>query len=279
MKEEKEKKTGDKSVLSYFNLSSHYERKARLLPGLLCVMTLIPVGAAFGTPIANWIGLAATGLGLWAVCGVGLSHLSSAAGNRFQEKLWPRWPYDAPTNRWLHPEDRTASTQQKRLVNAAIKRLTNLDIEAAVDQGPEEVEAVLNDCVTRLRHRLRNSPHADRLDIHNADYGFARNLAGLRPLWLTFLALSAAGCWIGYARFGTSFIWCAVSSIAALVGIVLTLGIGRYVRVRSRHYTDSFFSAVQELDAAEHKTETTKGDAPKAKKAAPKKRANEPEAK
>ena len=274
-----QKKTGDKSVLSYFNLSSLYERKARLLPGLLCMMTLTPVGAAFGTPLGNWIGLAATGLGLWAVCGIGLSHLSSAAGNRYQEKLWPRWPYDAPTNRWLHHEDRTASTQQKRLMNAAIKRLTNLDIEAAVDQGPEEVEAVLNDCVTRLRHRLRNGPHADRLEVHNADYGFARNLAGLRPLWLSFLALSAVGCWIGYARFGTSVLWCAVSSILALLGILLSLGIEHYVQGRSRHYTDSFFSAVQELDAAEHKAEAPNGDAPKTKKSAPKKRANESEAK
>jgi hypothetical protein len=273
-----EKKASDKSVLSYFNLSSLYERKARLLPGLFCMMTLIPVGVAFGTSLGNWIGLAATGVGLWAVFGVGLSHLASAAGNRFQEKLWPRWPYDAPTNRWLHPEDRTASTQQKRLVNATIKRLTNLDIEAAVEQGPEEVEAVLNDCVTRLRHRLRNSPHADRLDVHNADYCFARNLAGLRPIWLSFLVLSAAGCWIGYARFGTSFVWCAVSSIVGLVGILLSLGIEHYVRGRSRHYTDSFFSAVQELDAAEHKTEATKKETPKAKRAAPKKRANEPEA-
>src|SRR5690606_13686371 len=105
MTAEKAKKAGDKSVLSYLNLSSQYERKARLLPGLLCAMALAPVGAAYGTPLGDWIALVATGLGLWAVCGVGLSHLASAAGNRYQEKLWPRWPYDAPTNRWLHPED------------------------------------------------------------------------------------------------------------------------------------------------------------------------------
>lgn len=279
MSSEKTKKVVSKSVISYLNMSSHYERKARLLPGLLCAMTLIPVGAAFGTPLGDWIALLVTGFGLWAVCGVGLSHLSSAAGNRYQEKLWPRWPYDAPTNRWLHPDDRTASIQQKKQVNEAVKRLTKLDIEAAVEQGPDEVEAVLNDCVTRLRHRLRNSPHADRLDIHNADYGFARNFAGLRPLWLSFLSLSAVGCWIGYARFGSALVWCAVSSVLAVVGILLAVGLKRYVRVRARHYTDSFFSAVLELDAAEHKGKATAAEAPKAKKPATKKRSNEPEAK
>jgi hypothetical protein len=274
-----ENKVGANSVLSYLNLSSHYERKARLLPGLLCAMTLIPVGAAFGTPFGDWIGLATTGLGLWAVCGVGLSHLSSAAGNRLQEKLWPRWPYDAPTNRWLHPDDRTGSSQQKRLMNEAIKRLTNLDIEGAVEQGPEELEAVLNDCVTRLRYQLRNSPHGDRLDSHNADYGFARNFAGLRPLWLTFLVLSAAGCWIGYARFGCAPIWCAVSTVLAMVAIPLSLGLYRYVRVRARHYSESFFSAVTELDRAEHKTERSDAEICKPKKASTRKRASGPEAK
>ena len=250
---EKPKSGDEKSSLSYFNINTHYEKKARLLPGLLCAMSLIPAGAAFGAPVTSWITLLAAGIGLWAVCGVGLSHVASAAGNRYQERLWPRWPYDAPTNRWLHPEDKTASIQQKKLMNEAIKRLTNLDIQAAVKQGPNEVEAVLNDCVTRLRHRLRNGPHADRLNIHNADYGFARNFAGLRSLWLTFLAISAASCWVGYVWFGCAFLWCVVSSGLLLIGILLAFGLNRYVRVRAKHYADSFFSAVLELDSVERK--------------------------
>ena len=169
-------KTSDKPVMSYVNLSSQYERRARLLPGLLCAMALVPVGAAFGTPFLGWLGLAATGAGLWAIVGVALSYLSSAAGSRFQEKLWPRWPYDAPAQRWLNPDDPNVSIQQKHLMNEAIKRLTKLDVEAAVQAGPTEVERVLNDCVARLRYRLRETPQADRLESHNIDYGFAPTL-------------------------------------------------------------------------------------------------------
>jgi hypothetical protein len=278
MKQETEKNAAGKAVLSYFNLSSHYERKARLLPGLLCAMALVPVGATFGTPLGDWLGLIATGVGLWAVCGVGLSHLASAAGNRFQEKLWPRWPYDAPTNQWLHPDNWAVSTQQKTQMNEAIKRLTGLDVEAAVEHGPDEVEAVINDCVARLRHRLRNSPHADRLDVHNADYGFARNFAGLRPLWLTFLAFGAAVTWVAYARYGRPVVWPVVSTVLLAVGALVSFGLERYVRVRSRHYTDSFFSAVLELDAAERK-DLPGSDAAKAKRQATKRRANEPDPK
>jgi hypothetical protein len=163
MSQEKQTKHLDGSFLSYFNLSSHYERKARFLPGILCAMALLPVGASFGTPLGHWLELLGTGIGLWAVCGVAISHVSSAAGNRLQRKLWPRWPHDAPTNLWLHPDDRTRSSQQKKLMYDAIQRLTKLDIETAVGQGPDEINAVIEDAVSRLRYRLRNSQHGNRL--------------------------------------------------------------------------------------------------------------------
>jgi hypothetical protein len=147
-----------------------------------------------------------------------------------------------------------------------------------VEQGPNEVDAVLNDCISRLRHRLRNCVHADRLDIHNIDYGFARNFAGLRPLWLIFLTLSVAGCWIGYVYFKGSPIWCAVSSVGFLIGILFSFGQERYVRVRARHYTDSFFSAVQELDEAEQKEKPAATKASKKDDAGKKDRPSDAEA-
>ncbi len=48
--------------------------------------------------------------------------------------------------------------QQKHLMNEAIKRLTSLDVDAAVEQGPKEVERVLNDCVARLRSPSEGGP-------------------------------------------------------------------------------------------------------------------------
>lgn len=252
MSQDKPERAGAvKSALSYLNLSSHYERTARLLPGLLCAMTLLPVGAAFGLPLDHYLELAATGVGLWAVCGVGISHVSSAAGNRLQRKLWPRWPYDSPTNRWLSPGDRTRSTQQKRLMYDAIKRLTHLDLEAASWLGRDELEATINDAVSRLRYRLRCSPHGDRLDSHNAQYGFARNLAGLRPLWLSFVALSAVGCWLAYIINHGPMLSCAVATGAGILAVPLAMCLPQYVRDRAWHYSESFFSAVLELDAAE----------------------------
>ena len=239
------------TFLQQLNVSSRYERKARLLPGLLTIMALVPLGIAFGAPVTDWVRLIATGAGLWALCGVLLSHLASGAGNRYQTRLWPRWPHDSPTNLWLHPDERLASGQQKRQVYAAVKRLTGLDIEAAATEGPGETEAIVNDSVSRLRNRLWRSTLADRLDLHLADYGFSRNLAGLMTVWISLLVLSAGGCWVGYWRFGTDLLWCVVSTILLACGIAAALNLEQHVRVRARHYTESFFAAVLKLDEAE----------------------------
>ena len=47
-------------------------------------------------------------------------------------------------------ENTTKSAQQKQLMYEAIKRLTSLDIQSAAKEGPGELEAVINDAVSRF---------------------------------------------------------------------------------------------------------------------------------
>lgn len=243
-----------KTWLDYFNLSDHYERKARFLPGLISVLFLVPVSAAFGAPLSGWIDTLALGIGAAAAVAVGLSHLASAAGNRFQERLWPRWPYDSPTNQWLLPNDRSRSEQQKTLWYAAIHRLTGLDVFTSTSLPEDEIERVIDDAVSALRYRLRNSEHADRLRLHNTDYGFARNFTGLRLFWVIASVLSCAGCFASYFWASGSVDWCVISSILMIFSFPLAFVIlPNYVRRKARHYAESFYGAVVELDRAEHR--------------------------
>jgi len=173
-------------------------------------------------------------------------------GNRFQEKLWPRWPHDSPTNQWLHPNDRTRSDQQKQNWYAAIKRLTNLDIPAATASGEGELEAVINDAVSALRARLWKTDHGERVSIYNADYGFARNFAGLYPLWLVFSGLSCTGYWIIYAFYGKPLMWCLITTGVLIFSALLAFVVlPPYVRQKARHYAESFFAAIVSLDRDE----------------------------
>ena len=240
---------GKSSLLGFLSLSDAYERKARFAPALLSTAFLLPFAAAGGVPLGSWLVGLGAGAGLSAALAVGISHLASAMGNRFQEKAWPRWPHDSPTNQRLLPGNMERSSQQKQNWYAAMERLTNLNIPAAVAAGDKELEAVINDAVSALRARLWNIKHGERLSIHNADYGFARNFAGLSPIWGAFAILSCAGCWILYALFRVPIVWPLVATgLLVLAGLMRWVVLPQYGRQKASHYAESFFAALMALD-------------------------------
>lgn len=237
--------------LSFTNLSDPYERKAQFLPAVLCVIPLLPASAALGGPFLEWVKLLLGGVGIGAIVAVGLSHLASAMGNRLQEKLWPRWPHDSPTNRWLNPGEHTTSTQQRELWYGSVKRLVGVDIAAAVAAG-DEVEATINDAVSALRNLFWQRPEAKRLRLHNVDYGFARNFTAMRPIWVGFLLFSTGSCWVAYFAIDrNALLWAVVSTLLAVILIPIALWVlPSYVRTKAKYYAESFFGTLMAVDQA-----------------------------
>ncbi len=239
--------------LHYVNLSDPYERKARFIPAVISVLPLLSVVFAFGTPILGMLKLLLSYVGFSAVLAVLASHLASAFGNRLQLKIWPDWPHDAPTNRWLHPHDDSVSVQQKQRWYRVIERLLNLDIAQAVQTGDEhEIKAVINDSVRELRSRLWKLPVAERVRLHNSDYGFVRNLTGLRCVWITLSMASLVGCGVKFVWYDGSLFWAITSTAIALGALILACILPKYVRQKAEHYTESFFAAVVELKSKGH---------------------------
>jgi len=251
----------NRSWLNYFNLSDHYERKARFLPAVLSVLPLLPMATTFGAPLLEWVKLLIAGAGLGAVVAVAVSHVASAFGNRLQDKLWPDWPHDAPTNRWLHPDEKLVSVQQKQRWYQATKRLVQIDIKKAVDAGePDELKATINDAVKGLRSRIWKTPEAERAQLHNVDYGFARNLAGLRPVWITFALSSLVGCWYAHFWHNGAIPWAIVSSVVAVGALVLAALLPAYVHKKAHYYAESFFAAVVALSDSKPRQPTKTGE-------------------
>ncbi len=239
------------SWLNYFNLSDHYERKARFLPAVLSVLPLLPVATTFGVPLLEWGKLLIAGVGLGAIVAVALSHVASAFVNRLQDILWPDWPHDAPTNRWLHPDEKSVSIQQKQQWYQAIMSLVQIDIQKAVDaEEPDGLKATINDAVKALRNRIWKTPEAERVQLHNVDYGFARNITGLRPVWMTFALSSLVGCWYAYIWDSGAILWAIVSTILAVGALAMATVLPAYVRKKAHYYAESFFGAVVALNAS-----------------------------
>lgn len=237
--------------LSYANLSDSYDRRARFLPAVLSILLLLPASVALGGPLVDWVAVVLGGVGIGGAVAVGLSHLASAMGNRFQDKLWPRWPHDSPTNRWLHPDETRTSPQQRALWYRSVQRLVGMNIGGAIESG-RDVEATINDAVSALRNLFWGRPEARRLQLHNTDYGFARNFTGMRPIWVGFLLVSAGVCWINYFAFDRSaLLWAVVSTLLALVLIPIAfLVLPGYVQTKAIYYAETFFGTLSAVDEA-----------------------------
>lgn len=242
-------------VLNFFSLSDEYERKARFLPAVLTVLVALPVAMAYGIEMMQFITLLTTGVGIGAVLAVGISHLASALGNRLQKKLWPDWPYDGPTNQWLNPENDARSQQQKKQWYGMIKSLTGLDIaRLAKSEDKAEVRLAINDAVSKVRSRLwkHDGNGTDLVRLRNIDYGYARNLTGLRVIWIPTAILSFAGCWVAWWRFDGHILWAVLATvllcILPVVGVFVLPG---YVRQKADYYAEAFFAAVERINLEE----------------------------
>ena len=239
-----------KAVLNLLNLMDRYELKARLLPALLSCLVAVPgIVSAFNTSIAGLIASLSIGGCATVVGAVALSYVASMAGRAYERKLWPCWPYDAPTNLWLHPEDNHCSAAQKRIWYDAIKRHTGLDIDEAIEQGDEEnIERVINDAVVALRHQFRQAEVKGLLTVHNEDYGLVRNLTGLRVFWVPASIISFGVCWFLYFTTPETWLgWSLFASSVLGIAAVLHLGLPSYVRQRADRYAESFVGTLMTL--------------------------------
>jgi hypothetical protein len=129
----------------------------------------------------------------------------------------------------------------------------DIDLRAAVQTDKkQEIEAAINDAVAGLRNLFWNRPEAERLRMQNVDYGFARNLTGMFPIWGSFLVASAVACWLTYWKVDErAVLWAVVATVLALV--LLPIGflvLPGYVRAKATYYAESFFATLVAVDKA-----------------------------
>ena len=179
---------------------------------------------------------------MFALGGFVLALFASALGNRLQHRLWPDWPFDAPTNVRLMPDHAETSPQQRARWYEQVKMVTGLDVQVEVDRGDDAaVRATVNDAVERLRNHFRRGKGRVCHDQESMRYGGARNLAGLRPVWLSLSVLSCAGSWAANIWHGAGLLWPIVASILPVPLFLIAIYVlPSFVRTRARYYCEIF---------------------------------------
>lgn len=240
--------SNENNWLTVMALSSEYDRVARLTPALVSLLPLLPLTFALGGGLAGWQSALGGTVGVFALGAWALANLASAMGNRLQARLWPDWPFDAPTHLRLMPDNPNTSPQQRQLWYSQVKKLTGLDLDAEVRRGGgAAIRATINDAVERLRNRFRRGESRARHDQESMRYGGARNLAGMRPVWLSLSVVGCAGSWAAYVWANGGLFWPIVATALPLPLLLLAYTIlPSYVRTRAQYYCEVFFRLLEE---------------------------------
>lgn len=229
------------SVLQFLRIADSYERRARFFPAFIVVLPIIVFAMSLRLPDDGWVKKILITGGAGSALVVALAHMASAAGNRFGDAFWKK-RNGLPTVRWLRVSDTDHSSQQKQQWYENIKRLTGLDIQEAVATKPHEEDAIITDGIRQLRYQIRGKAMAKMVDKHNEEYGFARNLAGLRWLMLGSAIVATLGCGFAWRFDRGSVIGCIIAGCLLVYAAVMFFWLPSYVGRAGERYAESILS-------------------------------------
>jgi hypothetical protein len=174
-----------------------------------------------------------------------LGHLARARGKAIEDAMFREWG-GPPTTRWLRPSDGNCSEQQKSHWRGAIKRLTGLTIPASItpERTEADIDKVIADATRQARYNLRDREDAAMVRIHNEEYGFVRNLLGLRWHWVSLAVLSLIGCGVLFILGERPWLGLAAAGGSLFLAVCVARELPEYVRRCADRYAESFFAAV-----------------------------------
>jgi hypothetical protein len=230
-----------------------YTRRARLYPTLLAALPLSVFAIAVFPSVPGWWPKFAA---LFSASGfpVLVGQLGRSAGKRKEAALFEAWG-GAPTTALLRHSSRRnpflVQRDHENLSSLLQKPFPTAEQEA---QAPHDADALYETAVRLLRERTRDRKRFPLVFEEVANYGFRRNLWGLRQLglWATVLSLAAAG--VTLILMVTNAL--AVPAAPFLAVILLDiLGLVLWLRVVSPDWVkESAFSYAEQLLASTEQT-------------------------
>lgn len=220
-----------------------YERRAHLAPALVTAIPGVALlftgglsAATTGGPVAIVLGAAVI-----VVCGVVRDR-----GKALEPELWESWG-GPPTTRLLRWRD-ADDVDELAALHAQVQVIAGLELPTAAceAQDPQAADRRYVRAVKSLRSLTSKDDEFPLLKTENANYGWRRNLFGLRPLGLKISRLVlVASVILGVVGEQPRYI------VPAAVAIIVALGWhrldGNWVRQAADRYADQLFATVETL--------------------------------
>jgi hypothetical protein len=167
-----------------------YSLNARFYPMVLFYMPVLLLGVLFSIQFEKYTHLF-TSLGLLSALSFFLQQIGRDPGKKLEKSLWLSWG-GAPSTQLLRWRDRTIDNNTKKRYHNKLHDLCPMDLtpsEQFEKQHPEEADAIYQAWVIFLITKTRDTNKFSLLFTENINYGFRRNLLGLKPYAITLLGL------------------------------------------------------------------------------------------
>src|SRR5262249_34016597 len=132
---------------------------------------------------------AARGLGAWGVASVLLGQLGRHSGQRKELRLFELWGGTPTTERLRHNGAKNPTVLDRTHKKLKTLMRTTLPTVAEESADPAAADEVYEACIRFLRDETRDRGKFNLVFEENCNYGFCRNLWGLKPLGITVSVL------------------------------------------------------------------------------------------
>jgi len=243
-----------------FKLLDNYTLQARvapvlvvMLPGLLWFVGLFPPDTA---TLGLFTSIFATG-GL----GILLGQLGRDRGKAKEKKLFKKWG-ETPTTKFFRHHDDRFNPKTTAAMHANMRRLIPDSPEIRPEdeeKDPVTADQVYSRWTSYLRENTRDPAVFPIIHAENINYGFRRNLYGLRvyaiaiALWPLFIKVLS---YIGKNPIATPVDWITLASSTLLLAFYLIVANSKWVQVAAEAYADRLIRASDKLVADQEASRT-----------------------
>ncbi len=171
-------------MIDLTKIADPYERKARIYPGLICLFPLlITVFVAYPKIFHLWSSLVALSVSFGLL--QFLAHLARDRGKRMEKNLFQEWD-GMPSVRFFRFRDQTIPNPIKQRYHSLLSQKTGINAPMSDFESnkPTEADEIYLSWSDYLRGKTRSVNKYPLVFKENVNYGFRRNLYGLRNLCL-----------------------------------------------------------------------------------------------
>jgi hypothetical protein len=191
-----------------------YSLKARVYPAIIVVLPILFLAIFYITDFEAYYHYitAFISIGLLSYL---LSHLGRDAGKNKESKLYELWGGKPTTQILRHSTSILDTRTKERYYRTLQEKIKGLNIPTLDEekQDATSTDEIYNSCATYLISKTRDTNKYNLLFSENINYGFRRNLWGMKPLGLFILLF----CFLTHLTIATDFF----SSISFLPNIDL----------------------------------------------------------